>query len=84
MTMDSLFDYCVHLLEVCAKALGMTYEEVNIWIFVIIEPIVFILMCFWISNLYGKIRKIRRTGAFPVSLSDESQIPHKHPSRPTT
>lgn len=59
ITMDSLFDLCVHILEVCAKSVGMTYKEVNIWIFVIIEPIIFILMCFWIYRLYRVIRNLK-------------------------
>ena len=34
----------VDLLLDWAAALGMTYEEINIWIFVILEPLVFVLM----------------------------------------
>ena len=46
--MNEAFDFCVELLQNWAAALGMTYEEINIWIFVIIEPIVFVLMAVWI------------------------------------
>lgn len=61
ISMDSVFDLCVHLLVVMAKALGMTYNEINIWIFVIIEPLVFIIMCFWICYLYRVIRNIKKS-----------------------
>jgi hypothetical protein len=47
-----------------AKALGMTYNEINIWIFVIIEPLIFILMCFWIYYLYRVIRKLKKGGGY--------------------
>lgn len=56
--MDELFQDCVDLLNVWANALGMTYEEINIWIFVILEPIVFVAMCVWIVRLVGKNRKL--------------------------
>jgi hypothetical protein len=67
ISMDSVFELCVQILVVMAKALDMTYNEINIWIFVIIEPLVFILMCFWIYYLYGVIRKLKkRFGYVPL------------------
>ncbi len=44
--MNKAFQWCVDLLVALAAKL-MTYEEVNIWIFMIIEPIVF-LQLLWI------------------------------------
>ena len=64
ISMDSVFELCVHILVVMAKALGMTYNEINIWIFVIIEPLIFILMCFWIYYLYRVIRKLKKRGGY--------------------
>lgn len=45
--MDKAFKWCVDLLEYCAAKLNINYEAINIWIFVIIEPIVFVIL-FWI------------------------------------
>jgi len=56
---NSLFYYCVHLLQVWAKMVHMTYEEINIWIFVIIEPIVFFLMLLVILIQFVKIQKLK-------------------------
>jgi hypothetical protein len=42
--MNKAFQYCVDLLVALAAKLNMTYEAVNIWIFVIIEPIVFFIL----------------------------------------
>ena len=36
---DVTFDWCVRLLYQCAGWLGITYEEINVWLFVIILPI---------------------------------------------
>jgi hypothetical protein len=53
------FKECVQLLEDYAKVFNMTYEEINIWIFCIIEPIVFIVMLLVIIIQYRKLRKIQ-------------------------
>jgi len=42
--MDVLFDICVAILYWIAEIFGVTYQAANIWIFVIIGPIVFVLM----------------------------------------
>ena len=49
---NEVFDWCVRLLENWAAALGMTYNEINVWIFCIIWPLAFIIMGFWIMALY--------------------------------
>jgi hypothetical protein len=36
---DAIFDKCVELLVFLAKQLGVTYEAINVWIFVIIWTI---------------------------------------------
>jgi hypothetical protein len=35
---DTMFDWCVLLLVDIAKLLGISYEELNIWLFVIMAP----------------------------------------------
>ena len=35
---DAVFDWCVYLLVDIASWLGITYEEINVWLFVIIGP----------------------------------------------
>lgn len=40
---DAVFDWCVILLYDTANLLGITYEEINVWLFVIILPIVLII-----------------------------------------
>jgi hypothetical protein len=56
---NDLFYYCVHLLQVWAKITNMTYEEINIWIFVIIEPIVFFIMLLVMMVQFVKIQKLK-------------------------
>lgn len=36
--MDRLFWHCVDILNAVAGWLGVTYEELNIWIFIVIQP----------------------------------------------
>lgn len=59
--MNELFYACVQLLRHWAKLTHMTYEEINIWIFVIIEPIVFFIMVFIIINQWLSIKKLKNS-----------------------
>ena len=54
--MDNLFDACVEFLRWLGTLVGLSYKEINIWIFIIIEPIIFILMLFWILKLRRKLK----------------------------
>ena len=54
--MDNLFDACVEFLRWLGNFVGLSYKEINIWIFVIIEPIIFILMSLWIVKLRRKLK----------------------------
>ena len=38
--MHELFDICVEILYWIADTTGLTYKQANIWIFVIIHPII--------------------------------------------
>lgn len=60
MDINSVFKWCVHLLQVWAKKLNMTYEEINIWIFCIIEPIVFIIMLVIMIRLYKRVKQLKK------------------------
>lgn len=57
--MNKLFDLCVLALELVASFTGLSYKEVNIWIFVVIEPIVFLLMLIYILKLRRKLKKVK-------------------------
>ena len=57
---NDLFHQCAEFLRIQAPKFGMTYKEINIWIFVIIEPIIFILMVLWIIRLKIRIKKLQK------------------------
>ena len=42
--MAELFQICVDILRWIASVVGITYEEANIWIFVIIHPFLTVLL----------------------------------------
>ena len=52
---NKVFDLCVDLLIWGGDKLGMSYEAINVWIFVIIEPVIFIAMILYIIHLRNKI-----------------------------
>tara|TARA_R110002096_G_scaffold211657_1_gene399077 strand:- start:697 stop:891 length:195 start_codon:yes stop_codon:yes gene_type:complete len=50
--MNDFFNWCVWLLEVTAPMVGMTYQEINIWLFVIIQPALIVLFfVLWIRAI---------------------------------
>ena len=56
--MDQIFDWCVSLLVYWAGALGITYKEINVWVFVIIWPIFTIILVVIILWQQRKIRHL--------------------------
>lgn len=56
---SGLFDWCVQVLVKGAHFLGISYEEINIWVFCIIEPIVFLLMLYIVIIQMKKIKKLK-------------------------
>ena len=61
--MHELFDICVDILIWIAEVFGITYKEANIWIFVIIEPIAFVLMAVVIVRQWMRIRSLKNLKA---------------------
>lgn len=42
--MDQIFDWCVNVLVYWAGMFGITYKEINVWVFVVIWPILTIIL----------------------------------------
>ena len=57
---DGLFKLCVILLVDLADILGISYEEINIYIFVIIWPCLTLYQTLRILMLKRSIRKLRQ------------------------
>ncbi len=58
--MSELFDLCVVVLEWIAQVFGITYKEANIWVFVIIEPVLFLFMAALILWQRGRINGMKQ------------------------
>ena len=56
---DNLFNSCVLFLVQIASLLGVTYEELNVYLFCIAWPIITVYMMFRILYLKWKIRWLR-------------------------
>ena len=54
--MNEVFDICVAILIWIADLFEVTYKEANIWIFVIIEPILFIAILYMIIKQRREIK----------------------------
>ena len=57
---DWVFDAAVRGLYTCAEFFGITYEEINVWIFCIGWPLSMIVAAIWIFRLRRKVARIDR------------------------
>jgi uncharacterized membrane protein YjdF len=57
---DYVFKLCVVLLVDLANWLGISYEELNVWLFVIIMPIILVGQAIWIVILRYQLSKARK------------------------
>jgi len=58
--MDQIFDSCVDVLVYWAGIFSITYKEINVWIFVIIWPILTIVLVSIIVVQHRMIRKLSK------------------------
>ena len=59
--MKEVFDQSVRFLQLASEQLGMTYQELKVWIFLIIEPIVFTILLIKIYLLTNKLKNNERS-----------------------
>jgi hypothetical protein len=58
--MDVIFDWCVEILVYFAGLLGITYKEINVWVFVIIWPIVTLTLIALVIIQRVRIQSLQR------------------------
>lgn len=56
--MNDLFDLCVAILYWISDLTGLTYKEANIWIFVIIHPLLSASLIYYILKLKRKLKRL--------------------------
>jgi len=57
---DTIFDLCVRWLFGAARILGITYEEINVWLFCIVWPLLTVLLIAWLHILVWQNRGLKR------------------------
>ena len=56
--MDIIFNWCVNVLVYWAGVIGITYKEINVWVFVIIWPVITALLVLIIFVQQRKIQQL--------------------------
>ena len=56
---DNVFDWSVIGLVECAKLLGITYEEINVWLFCVAWPLVTLAMVAVIVKLWRENQTLK-------------------------
>jgi hypothetical protein len=57
---DFLFNLAVRWLYAWAEVFGITYEEINVWIFVVSWPLSLIMTTLWITYLLYKVKHLQQ------------------------
>ena len=58
--MDAIFDLCVKILLDLADFFGVTYKAINVWIFVIIWPILTLFLVILVVIQQWTIRRLKK------------------------
>ena len=58
---DETFNFCVRLLYDLGSLMGITYEEINVWLFVILWPIASLLLFAEVIRLRLKLSFLDNT-----------------------
>ena len=61
MIVDFLFNLAVRYLYALAEFFGITYEEINVWIFVVGWPLSLIAAALWITYLLYKVKHLQQS-----------------------
>ena len=64
---DKTFDFCVKLLFDIAHIMGITYEEINVWIFCVFWPIASLIMFAEIIRLRLKLSTRKQNSRFLIN-----------------
>ena len=57
---DTIFDWAVIALYQVAGLMGITYEEINVWLFCIAWPVVTLVLVSVALSLFRQNRRLRR------------------------
>ena len=57
---DTIFDWAVIALYQVAGLMGITYEEINVWLFCVIWPVFTLALMYWCFFLWRQNRLLRR------------------------
>ena len=57
---DTIFDWAVIALYQVAGLMGITYEEINVWLFCVAWPVVTLVLVSVALSLFRQNRRLRR------------------------
>ncbi len=58
--MEKTFDICVEILKWLGNVTGFTYKEINVIIFVILEPLLFFIMLYFVIKYFRLKQKLKK------------------------
>jgi len=71
--MDQIFDWCVNVLIYWSNIFGITYKEINVWVFVIIWPILTIGLVVIIVRQRQRIQQLAKQNHHQILQEESTQ-----------
>ena len=59
---NAYFSWCVQLLYDISSETGIASEELNVWVFVVIHPIITLILACWVFRLRRQIKGPSKAG----------------------
>ena len=58
---NAAFAWCVQFLYDLANWMDITYESLNIWVFVVVHPVIIMVLVLWIIKLRARLKRVQKT-----------------------
>ena len=57
---NASFTWCVQFLYDIANWMDITYESLNIWVFVVVHPLITMVLILWVIKLRARLKRVQK------------------------
>ena len=57
---NAFFAWCVQFLYDIANWMNITYESLNIWVFVVVHPLITMVLVLWVIKLRARLKRVQK------------------------
>ena len=57
---NASFAWCVQFLYDIANWMNITYESLNVWVFVVVHPLITMVLVLWVIKLRARLKRVQK------------------------